>query len=522
MRGKYMGKKKTIQEFIQDIRTKRPELDFLDFSEAKYNGKKTPIKIYCKKHDEWFWETPGQLLNPGSVSCPKCKEESEKTTIRKNFENGKRRFLRFLEENFEGYSYDIEKYEGCLGKFKIVSPDGKEVNKTPTELRTLIKREQDKRLGNKKMSKVEKKKEILISKILGYTKDIDTSKINYINYTTPVQLVCKKHPNEEIWMTPTTINRRIKKNLGLCSRCVKEREVEEKTEWFKSEWKKRLYPELEYYDLSDVVFTECRDKISVHCNKHNETFEVNPLGFLNYHQTACPGCCSEKMSAARRAQEAEEFFKWLNEEHPELDSSQATYVDSNTKLLLFCKNHPEREIWLSPWDIKFNQPRLGHEIVCPFCREEKYGKSRSFGESLVYQWFEKNDLLTGLNEQVQINNCDLKFPNINKDYILVDFIYKSKDGKIFWIEYNGEQHYINTRGFGQDREYYERQVIRDWCEEEHCKASGITLIIIPYNIHIVSKVWEVLDDVIVDGNDPTKWYREVKDRDQILKKNNLI
>lgn len=520
-----MSKKKTLQEFIQDLETKRPEINFLDFSEAVYDGKYVPMKIYCKKHEEWFYETPDELLNTGSIKCSKCKEESAKEIIRKNFENGRRRLLEFLKENFKEYSYDINQYSGCHEKFQITSPDGKLINKTPSELRTLIKGEKRKRNSGKdatKISRLETEKEILISKILSYDINIDISKIEYINYTTPVKLICKKHPDKEIWMTPSTINSRMQKGMLLCDECKKEKEISRKTEWFKEEWKKKSYPEVGYYDLSNVVFTGYRDKISVHCNKHNETFEINPHHFLYNNQTACSGCCSEKISMSRRSTEAEEFFQWMKQNHPELDTNSSVYINSNTKILLFCKKHPGREIWLSPWDIKFNQPRLGHNIICPFCREEKYGKNRSYGESLVFQWFEKNGLLTNLNEQVQINNIDLRCPNINKDYIQVDFVYKDASGQTFWIEYNGKQHYSSSKNFHPSKKSFERQVIRDWCEEQHCVAAGIVLVIIPFDRLVAKSIWEILDDVIIDGNDPLKWYKEVKDRDQILKKYKLI
>ena len=516
-----MSKKKTTEEFIQELRKKRPELNFLDFSEAVYEGNKIRIKIYCRKHNEWFYETPDQLLRTGVVSCPECKKESKNLVISKNYSNGKRRFLEFLKENFKDSQYDIDQYRGSHEKFKITSSDGKEQYKTPAELRTHIKNEERKKSGAYQ-SKEKEIKRALIEKISNYDKNIDVSEIDYVDYKTPVKLICKKHSNKEIWITPIAINSRIQKGEFLCDDCSHEKEIRDKTAWFTEEWKKRLYPELDFYDLSKVVFSGYRNKITVHCNKHNTTFEINPYHFLINNQTACKECYKEKMSRSRQESEAKEFFNWLEKEYPDIDYTKAVYIDSSTKLLLFCKKHPGREIWMSPWDIKFNQPRLGHDIICPFCREERYGKARSYGENLVFQWFEKHNLLPGLNEQVQINNIDLKYPNLNKDYIQVDFTYRDQSGKLFWIEYNGKQHYASSKDFHQNTESFEKQVIRDWCEERHCESLGITLIVIPYDRYVIERVWEVLDDVILNGNSPRKWYKDVKERDEILKKNNLI
>ena len=68
-------KKKTTEDFIREA--KAIHGDKYDYSQSKYLGAKTKIKIICKLHDE-FMQTPDDHLH--KKGCPECGGTKKKTT----------------------------------------------------------------------------------------------------------------------------------------------------------------------------------------------------------------------------------------------------------------------------------------------------------------------------------------------------------------------------------------------------------------------------------------------------------
>ena len=63
-----MNKKKTTEEFIEEIKKLLPDSD-LDFSETVYVNKRTKVKLICPIHGE-FEKLPTNILK--GQGCPKC------------------------------------------------------------------------------------------------------------------------------------------------------------------------------------------------------------------------------------------------------------------------------------------------------------------------------------------------------------------------------------------------------------------------------------------------------------------
>lgn len=80
---------KTYQEALDIIKEKIGEEAFNNFifDESSYNGTTKPMKVFCKKHNEWFERTPNRLSQ--GRGCDKCSYEHKYgslNTYNKSFE----------------------------------------------------------------------------------------------------------------------------------------------------------------------------------------------------------------------------------------------------------------------------------------------------------------------------------------------------------------------------------------------------------------------------------------------------
>lgn len=119
------------------------------------------------------------------------------------------------------------------------------------------------------------------------------------------------------------------------------------------------------------------------------------------------------------------------------------------------------------------------------------------GERLVFE-FLKN-LNVNFSNQVRCNELEGKF---NSWSVIIDFIIDSYNGKIFWIEYNGIQHYEFVNYFYPSEYFFKAQLKRDQNIRDYCKDNSIVLIEIPYIIDTYEKVSEFLTKTIIEGVDP--------------------
>lgn len=109
---------------------------------------------------------------------------------------------------------------------------------------------------------------------------------------------------------------------------------------------------------------------------------------------------------------------------------------------------------------------------------------------------------------------------ISQERVVVDFmiIY---NGKEYWIEYNGEQHYKKSSSFLLNKsnhiETFKNQVSRDNYIKRKAKEKGVVFIEIPYTFYSISKIQDLLQRVIIDGEDIndiidyTPFYKEINE-----------
>lgn len=130
---------------------------------------------------------------------------------------------------------------------------------------------------------------------------------------------------------------------------------------------------------------------------------------------------------------------------------------------------------------------LHRTLVCHSCEG-----SESTGEYLVRKWLVGNSI--EYRDQIKINGVKSR----NSDYVIIDFILLYSNRRI-WIEYNGEQHYMNKIFFHKTSEDFNNQLRRDQNVRDYCKENNILLVEIPYTYNTYEKVKDLLDRVILCG-----------------------
>ena len=202
-------------------------------------------------------------------------------------------------------------------------------------------------------------------------------------------------------------------------------------------------------------YQDMKTYVTLQCLKCGHIWEVKPYNICTGY--GCPKCKYKRIADIRRTPQ-EEFIKKAKMIHPTYNYSKVQYINSDTKVCIICPKHGE--FWQSP------DSHVNGKCGCPKCRQSR-------GEQLV------NSILDQLNlpykRQYQIKN-DTPFRKTNLAYI--DF-YLKLNNQEFFIEYNGELHYISKKHFGGDLKLQEQQQ-RDQNLRNYCKAHNIKLLEIPY------------------------------------------
>jgi hypothetical protein len=87
--------------------------------------------------------------------------------------------------------------------------------------------------------------------------------------------------------------------------------------------------------------------------------------------------------------------------------------------------------------------------------------------------------------------------------IVVDFLIEDFNGIDIWIEFNGSQHYNSTAKFNISQEEFINNLKRDMYERKYCseRKDKILFIEIPYTFDTVERIQDLLQRVIINGED---------------------
>ena len=253
--------------------------DKYDYSKLQYINSYKKVKIICKIHGE-FEQSPTDHLS--GRGCKLCANTNNGNRIKSNTTE----FITKAKE-IHGDKYDYSKvdYSKALEKIIIICKMHGEFEQQPSGHLTgygcnkcAIENNNEKRRSNT-VEFIEKSNKIHDDKY-------DYSKTDYINSTTKVTIICKKHSEYE--QTPSG-------HLSGhgCNQCAIENNTENlkcsTIEFIEKATNKHGYK----YDYSKVNYTDFKTSVIIICSKHNE-FIQRPDYHL--HSNGCPKCACNNYS----------------------------------------------------------------------------------------------------------------------------------------------------------------------------------------------------------------------------------
>ena len=167
-----------------------------------------------------------------------------------------------------------------------------------------------------------------------YGDKYDYSKINYVNSSTKVCLICHqkdKYGDEhgEFWVMPNDLlNGHQCPSCGGCKRLNTESFIKKSNKIHNNK-----------YDYSSSVYKNNKTKISIICPIHGE-FKQIPNNHLLGH--GCPKCKNNDLKLKYKTEGQEQFIDKARKVHGDkYDYSKVEYVNNRTKISIICPMHGE-------------------------------------------------------------------------------------------------------------------------------------------------------------------------------------
>ena len=219
-----------------------------------------------------------------------------------------------------------------------------------------------------------------------------------------------------------------------------------------------------------------------------------PIPYLSDESRMKECCCKECSLELKRRKRFEKFVKRANKVHGNsYEYKLENFKGMKKNMLIHDKIFNE----------DFYQQPGNHERGAGNCT-----RNMSSGERLVYVWLMNNNLLDYSKFQYIV---DGEIQGVSTMRVIIDFrvVYNDKE---YWIEYNGEQHYVfrdtgimsRTPAYAnltreEKIEVFKKHLDRDNNVKEYCKTHNITFIEIPYTKESYTGISKILERVIFDG-----------------------
>lgn len=197
----------------------------------------------------------------------------------------------------------------------------------------------------------------------------DYSLVKYVNISSEIDLICKKHG-----LFKTTPNKHLK-IIGGCPLCSKELRKKKK-KITNEEYKKLVVKKHGYiYDLSKTVYNGMKNNVIATCSKHGD-FNVNAYNFV--HLQGCPKCGLELRSNCQKVYK-KEYTKLTTEEFIVKSNSLFNNFYSYEKVNLEKKDDKNRVCITCPIHGDFWQNPYSHlkGCGCRKCSIQKKGEKRT-------------------------------------------------------------------------------------------------------------------------------------------------
>ena len=265
-----------------------------------------------------------------------------------------------------------------------------------------------------------------------------------------------------------------------CPECGKKKSINSRKtgiDKFKQQLKEKNST-VEYYSGE---YKNTDTKLFFKCLKCGNIWEATPHSVLSArlrseNGNGCPKCKGMNCSI-QKTRTHKQFIEELQKVNPNIDIL-SEYIKDKEYVSCKCK--------VCGYEWKSTPGHLLDRHGCPSC-------SKSIGEKLVSEWLNSHNIQ--YKTQVKIE-CDSLARNTN--FVFIDFIIESMKG-IFYIEYNGKQHYeyIPYLHNGSKLEF-EKQIRRDNEVRKYCIKNNIQLIEIPYTVTNITDLDKYLNIVLND------------------------
>lgn len=185
-----MAFKHSLEKVIKRFKSKHENK--FDYSNVVYDGDRSPIEIKCIKHNHTFTSTPELHKISASGGCKFCLVEVKQnaSTTRKPLDKVITEFISIY-GNYYDYSKIHITYQNAHSKIEIICPKHGSFTTSPN---IHYKSGCNKCGDESRVKKISGDNNYFISKSVEEHGDTyDYSLVNYINYNTPVDIICSKH-----------------------------------------------------------------------------------------------------------------------------------------------------------------------------------------------------------------------------------------------------------------------------------------------------------------------------------------
>lgn len=309
-----MSKRLTTEEFIEKAKSIHGE-DKYDYSQVEYVNSISKVKIFCNKCQKFFEQSPSTHNYCG---CPKCGHERSLSKRTKTQEE----FIKQVSEKHQGkYDYSLVKYVNNDTYIDIICPEHSIFRQGAS---THLSGKGCPSCGNINTGiKLTSSTETFIERSkLKFGDKFDYSKVQYINSTTPVIIICKEHG--EFNQCPAT---HLRNNIKFgCPKCNPIGQSNTKDFIKKCRLK---HGNLYNYDFVNYIGT--KNKVDIVCPNHGIFSQVAQSHLAG---AICPQCQPNGKSTT------EDFIEKAKLKHGDKYTYENVIYDGvNKKIDIICKTH---------------------------------------------------------------------------------------------------------------------------------------------------------------------------------------
>ena len=391
-------------EYINKLKKQYPYSPY-GFESIVYKNNRTPVQLKCPIHG--LFSTLPSSLTKHLTECPICKKKRLSDIQSKTTEQ-------FIKEakitHGNKYNYSKTQYVNAKTKVCIICPKHGEFWQYPnTHLNSKgCPKCSNERLWDNRKDKTTKDGFIQKAREIHGNK-YDYSKIEYINTSTKVCIICPEHG--EFWQTPSAHL----SGQG-CPKCGKHHLSILFRDTIDEFVKKANIIHNNRYDYSKVEYIRGNDKVCIICPEHGEFWQT-PNNHLQGH--GCPKCAVGKNTSSEE-NEISEYIEGLIDDNIILNSRDI--ISPN-----------ELDIYVPSRNIAFEYNGLywhSDKFVGRDYHLSKTEKAITKGIKLIHifedEWLYKKDIVKsminkelGCSKIIDASNCDVKIikNNVTETFI---------------------------------------------------------------------------------------------------------